>query len=122
MVLQTQQGGEFLLVEFLYAFAGGVVFRLPDAFRQYLIPRFRFDRRQLRVAILQNVVDRQRLSPPPVAFDATESDWIPTQRFRLPSTTPQPAAASAGSMCSALVSASFMERVPKHWNRALPDP
>src|SRR5437879_1168466 len=31
-----------------------------------------------------------------------------SRRMRLPSTTPQPAAASAGSMCSALVSASFI--------------
>jgi len=31
-----------------------------------------------------------------------------SRRMRLPYTTPQPAAFNAGSMCSALVSASFM--------------
>ena len=31
-----------------------------------------------------------------------------SRRMRLPATTPQPAALKAGSMCSALVSASFM--------------
>src|SRR6516162_10008338 len=34
-----------------------------------------------------------------------------SRRMRLPSTTPQPAVASAGSICSALVSASFMGAV-----------
>ena len=36
-----------------------------------------------------------------------------SRRMRLPSTTPQPAASSAGSICSALVSASFMASLLK---------
>ncbi len=40
-------------------------------------------------------------------FETSGRVWY-SRRILLPSTTPQPAAASAGSMCSARVSASFM--------------
>ena len=55
---------------------GGVVLRLPDVFCQCFIPCLRFDRGQLRVAILQNLVSLQRLAPPPVAFDASERNRV----------------------------------------------
>src|SRR5688572_619562 len=48
-----------------------------------------------------------------------------SRRMRLPSTTPQPAAFRAGSMCSARVSASFMMRRGLSFagrNRNSPDP
>ena len=55
---------------------GGIVLRLSDAFCQFLIPRFRFHGGQLCVAILQNVVSRQRLAPSAVAFDASERNRV----------------------------------------------
>ena len=84
----------------------GVVLRLPDAFGQRLIPCLGFDHSELVVAISGRSRQCRAACAPPVPFDASGRD--DSRRTRLPSTTPQPAAFSAGSMCSALVSASFI--------------
>jgi hypothetical protein len=66
-----------------------------------------FDHAELGVAIFQNIIRRERFAALAVALDTTECDGIFTPE-RLPATTPQPAAFNAGSICSALVSASFI--------------
>jgi hypothetical protein len=67
------------------------------------------DHGQLAIAVDQHVIGGKRFAAATVAFDAAGGMGY-SRRIVLPSTTPQPAALRAGSMCSALVSASFMIR------------
>ena len=91
----------------------GVVLGLADALGQLLVPGLGLDDRQLAVAIDQHVVGDERLAAGGHDPRCGPARSGYSRRIRLPSTTPQPAAASAGSMCSALVSASFTPpRVP----------
>jgi hypothetical protein len=85
-----------------------IALRLRHAFRQLLAPSLRLHHRQLGVLIDQHVVRDLGLPLPPAAFVRPGVMWY-SRMMRLPSTTPQPAALSAGSMCSARVSASFMD-------------
>ena len=85
-----------------------VILGLRHAFGQFFVPCLGLDDGQLGVAIHEHVIGGECLATSPVAFDATGVMGY-SRRIRLPSTTPQPAALRAGSMCSALVSASFIE-------------
>ena len=101
-----------------------VILRRRDAFGERFIPGLGLDHSEPGVAVDEDVVGSQRLAPPPVSLDAAERDRV----FPLDAAAfdrARPAALRAGSMCSALVSASFIgsggTSAPIPALRAVPD-
>jgi hypothetical protein len=70
--------------------------------------RFGFHHGKLGVAIDQDIIRDVRFATFTAPLRIRPSVIGYSRRMRLPSTTPQPTAFNAGSMCSALVSASFI--------------
>lgn len=60
-------GGEFLR---------SIVLGLRHPFGQRFVPPFGFDDGELGVAIFQHIIGGQRFAAPPIAFNATERNWI----------------------------------------------
>jgi len=54
----------------------GIVLRLGNPFRQFLIPRFRFHHGQFRVPVFQHIVGLERFGLPARTFNASRGDNI----------------------------------------------